>query len=63
MSRAPTKSRSGHCPICQRPTTADHSPFCSARCRDSDLLNWLGERYSLPAQGANDDLSSDQPPE
>jgi len=60
MSRAKTaKSRSGQCPICQRPAQSAHAPFCSARCRDSDLLNWLGERYTLPAPATNDDVSSD----
>lgn len=63
MSRATAKSRADRCPICQRAADAAHKPFCSARCRDSDLLNWLGERYSLPAPAAQDDLSSDELPE
>ncbi len=25
-----------------------HAPFCSPGCRDRDLLQWLGEGYSIP---------------
>lgn len=37
------------CPICSRPTVAEHRPFCSARCRQVDLGRWLGEAYRIPA--------------
>lgn len=37
------------CPICSRPTAAEHRPFCSARCRQVDLGRWLGEAYRIPA--------------
>ncbi|WP_082515550.1 DNA gyrase inhibitor YacG [Sphingomonas sp. Leaf412] len=36
------------CPICDGPVAAPHAPFCSPRCRDRDLLAWLGEGYRLP---------------
>lgn len=42
------KTTRGTCPICDRPTHADHAPFCSQGCRDRDLLQWLGEGYRLP---------------
>jgi uncharacterized protein len=29
---------------------ADHAPFCSARCRDRDLLNWLEGGYAVPGE-------------
>jgi len=38
------------CPICGKPVAAqDYRPFCSKRCADVDLGNWLGERYAVPA--------------
>jgi uncharacterized protein len=36
-----------NCPICKKPVKpgdAD-SPFCSERCRTTDLGNWASERY------------------
>ena len=36
------------CPICGKPRHADHAPFCSARCKDRDLVRWLDDRYALP---------------
>jgi len=43
--------RSPRCPICgRRPVESRFRPFCSARCRDQDLLNWLGGRYAIPVQ-------------
>lgn len=38
------------CPICGRPREPACRPFCSARCRDQDLVNWLEDRYAIPAQ-------------
>ncbi len=36
------------CPACSRPATPDHAPFCSAGCKDRDLLKWLGDGYRIP---------------
>jgi endogenous inhibitor of DNA gyrase (YacG/DUF329 family) len=40
------------CPICSRPalprTQNDAAPFCSPRCKQIDLGNWLSNRYSVP---------------
>jgi len=36
------------CPICGKPRAEQHTPFCSARCRDRDLLKWLDDGYALP---------------
>ena len=42
------------CPICNRPMQGQGPkewpdfPFCSARCRLSDLGRWLGEDYRVP---------------
>lgn len=47
------------CPICGKPRSAEHSPFCSTRCRDRDLVQWLEGGYALPGQpaGTEDDES------
>jgi hypothetical protein len=37
------------CPICKKPRDPRFRPFCSAACRDRDLLNWLEGRYAVPA--------------
>lgn len=41
--------RARPCPICQASTQSDspHRPFCSARCKQIDLGNWLGESYRV----------------
>jgi endogenous inhibitor of DNA gyrase (YacG/DUF329 family) len=33
-----------------KPTAADHAPFCSRGCKDRDLLQWLGEGYRIPVK-------------
>jgi endogenous inhibitor of DNA gyrase (YacG/DUF329 family) len=53
--RVPPAGRSPRCPICGRPVEPRFRPFCSARCRDQDLLNWLGGRYAIPAQESEAD--------
>lgn len=37
------------CPICKEPLPepTEHHPFCSSRCRDVDLGNWLNESYRI----------------
>jgi uncharacterized protein len=54
MSTDPSP-RAETCPICGRPATAAHTPFCSQGCRDRDLLQWLGEGYRVPAAPAETD--------
>jgi endogenous inhibitor of DNA gyrase (YacG/DUF329 family) len=39
-----------HCPICQKPTDSEQDqffPFCSDRCRLTDLGNWASEKYRI----------------
>ena len=43
------------CPICGKPRQPDHAPFCSARCRDRDLVRWLEDGYAPPGPAANRD--------
>jgi endogenous inhibitor of DNA gyrase (YacG/DUF329 family) len=47
--------RRAACPVCKRPTTAEHNPFCSQGCRDRDLLQWLGEGYRAPGPVVDED--------
>jgi endogenous inhibitor of DNA gyrase (YacG/DUF329 family) len=44
-----------NCPICGKPASPDHTPFCSRGCRDRDLLQWLGEGYRLPVRDEEKD--------
>jgi endogenous inhibitor of DNA gyrase (YacG/DUF329 family) len=37
------------CPVCGKPTAAEHRPFCSRRCADVDLNRWLSGAYVVPA--------------
>jgi endogenous inhibitor of DNA gyrase (YacG/DUF329 family) len=58
------RSRSGgrsqpRCPVCGNLRDQRFRPFCSARCRDQDLLNWLGGRYAIPAQESEADTEED----
>ncbi len=43
----PDRRRTG-CPLCGKPPSVAHGPFCSRGCRDRDLLKWLGEGYRVP---------------
>jgi hypothetical protein len=52
MPSAPSPRKG--CPVCGRPTTAEHGPFCSRGCKDRDLLNWLGDGYRVPGPPAGD---------
>ncbi len=38
------------CPICRKPRSAEHAPFCSLRCRDRDLVRWLDDGYAVPGR-------------
>ena len=50
-----TMAKTDACPICGKPASATHQPFCSPGCRDRDLLQWLGEGYRIPAGPASAD--------
>lgn len=41
------------CPICGKPRSADHAPFCSTRCKDRDLVQWLQDGYAIPGEPAD----------
>ncbi|MGB0683543.1 MAG: DNA gyrase inhibitor YacG [Magnetovibrionaceae bacterium] len=38
----------GRCPMCGKPTSLDTRPFCSKRCAELDLGQWLTESYRIP---------------
>jgi len=46
------------CPMCEAPVKSIRDnpafPFCSERCRLTDLGKWLDEDYRIPAQGEAD---------
>ena len=48
MSRAIRK-----CPVCGKPRSDEHAPFCSTRCRDRDLVRWLDDGYAVPGPPAD----------
>jgi uncharacterized protein len=49
------------CPICGKPRSTEHTPFCSTRCRDRDLVKWFGDGYALPGASAEpEDLQLDE---
>ena len=46
------------CPVCSQPPVPKFAPFCSARCKDRDLLQWLGDGYRIPGPPADSGLDS-----
>jgi endogenous inhibitor of DNA gyrase (YacG/DUF329 family) len=49
----PKRSDSKSCPVCGKPPSKEHAPFCSRGCKDRDLLKWLGEGYRIPGPRAD----------
>ena len=43
------------CPVCKKPSSQQHHPFCSARCADIDLNRWLSGAYVIPAEPVAED--------
>ncbi len=48
MVDMPRAANAKSCPVCRAPFSPEHSPFCSQRCKDRDLLRWLDEGYRIP---------------
>lgn len=42
------------CPICAKPTAPAWRPFCSRRCADIDLGNWIDGSYRVPLEEVDD---------
>ena len=47
--------RAARCPICSKPASRQHAPFCSGRCRDIDLGRWLKGSYRIATEETPDD--------
>ncbi|MDL2341039.1 MAG: DNA gyrase inhibitor YacG [Pseudomonadota bacterium] len=45
-------ARAKKCPYCGNPPAERFAPFCSAGCKDRDLLKWLGGGYRIPGRPA-----------
>lgn len=44
------------CPICKKELEeTKYKPFCSKRCADIDLGNWLNGSYAIPTQDLNEE--------
>jgi endogenous inhibitor of DNA gyrase (YacG/DUF329 family) len=62
MSEKTTKAPSGRpirlvsCPRCRKSTRYDPAnpfrPFCSALCKDEDIISWAEHGYRIPGQPA-----------
>ena len=48
-------AKAKRCPVCDKPESPATRPFCSAGCKDRDLLKWLGEGYRVPGPAAPPD--------
>jgi endogenous inhibitor of DNA gyrase (YacG/DUF329 family) len=46
------------CPLCGKPASARHKPFCSQRCATIDLARWITGTYRVPT----DETPEDAPP-
>jgi len=60
---ATSKINALRCTICQREIESRPQnrffPFCSARCRQVDLGQWLGEEYRVANRHAEDNEDGD----
>jgi len=65
VSIPPKSARRVACPSCSKPALfapANPSrPFCSERCRLTDLGAWASEAYRIPTKPAEDDAESNPP--
>jgi endogenous inhibitor of DNA gyrase (YacG/DUF329 family) len=53
-----SKTDSRACAYCRkRPMVPAFRPFCSEGCRSRDLNAWLSDRYVLPGNAEEDELS------
>ena len=43
------------CPICGKPASARHKPFCSHRCATIDLARWITGAYRVPTDETPED--------
>ena len=43
------------CPVCEKLTSTLFDPFCSAYCKNKDLLHWLNEDYKIPTHNSDEE--------
>jgi endogenous inhibitor of DNA gyrase (YacG/DUF329 family) len=55
-AHSPSRRQKG-CPVCGKPPSGGHGPFCGQGCRDRDLLNWLGDAYRVPGPPADENAA------
>lgn len=53
------------CPICKKvvedaPADLETRPFCSPRCKQIDLANWLEGKYRISRPVSPEDLSDEE---
>jgi len=49
----PKPVHSARCPNCGKPSQIEFRPFCSGRCKDVDLAQWLSGMYAIPGDPYN----------
>ena len=54
------KTKINDCPICRNKSISPHTPFCSRRCSQLDLSNWLREAYFIPSYDVQDDIYAEK---
>ncbi len=63
MTTPPRSARKVQCPACGKPTLFAPSnpwrPFCSERCKATDLGAWADEQYRIPAKPGDGGEGSD----
>ena len=47
------------CPICAKPASPEHKPFCAKRCAEIDLGRWLTQSYAIPKAPEEDEDGED----
>ncbi len=60
MNKTPAANPQRKCSYCGEVFTVTDLqvlPFCSRRCKEVDLSNWLTESYGLPFEGDPDEES------
>lgn len=61
MADAAPAAAVARCPLCGRATVSRFKPFCSLRCADADLGQWMTGAYRVPGPPADETDSADRP--